>query len=207
LVKHSNGAVKVPAPVRPVAAKLRVALISHCLGNQNAKVDEYASYPGVVSPVIALLRELGYTIQQMPCPELTLLGPKRWWQVREQYDSPGFRRHCRLLAHSAADLLEAKVERGVEDVVVLGIDGSPSSGVGYTSTSGGSWGGRPEKIGFAFVPGKGVWIEELERVLADRGLPAPRMIGVPMELPGFNLDETLAELRRFLTAGREAVHA
>jgi predicted secreted protein len=190
-----------------VPEKKRVALISHCLGNQNAKVDEYAAFPGVVTPVVKVLRELGYVIQQMPCPELTLLGPKRWWQVREQYDSPGFRRHCRFLANSVADVLEARIEPGVQDVVVLGIDGSPSSGVSFTSTSGGSWGGRPEKIGFAFVPGKGVWIEELERVLAQRGLPVPRMIGVPMELPGFNLPATLDELRAFLSVGREHAHA
>jgi predicted secreted protein len=185
----------------------RIALISHCLGNQNAKVDEFAMFPGVVSPVVGLLRELGYTIQQMPCPELTLLGPKRWWQVREQYDSPGFRRHCQFLAGTVADVLEAHVEKGVADVVVLGIDGSPSSGVTATSTSGGSWGGRPEQIGFAFVPGKGVWIEELERVLGERGLPVPRMIGVPMELPGFTMADALVDLRRFLLAGREPAHA
>jgi len=185
----------------------RVALISHCLGNQNAKVDEFAMFPGAVSPVVSLLRELSYTIQQMPCPELTLLGPKRWWQVREQYDSPGFRRHCQYLAGTVADVLDAYVEQGTDDVVVLGIDGSPSSGVSATSTSGGSWGGRPEQIGFAFVPGKGVWIEELERVLGERGLPVPRMFGVPMELPGFKMANTLVELRRFLLAGRVPVHA
>jgi predicted secreted protein len=180
-----------------------IALVSHCLANQNAKVDEYAVFAGV-SPVIGLLRRRGFILQQMPCPEMSLLGTKRWWHVREQYDTPGYRRHCRALANSVADVLEARLAEGPRDVVLLGVDGSPSSGVTLTGIGTDPnlpWGGRPEDVPSAIVPGKGVWIEELEAVIAERGLPAPRLLGIPMELPGYSVEQSLRELDAFLAAG------
>ena len=49
-------------------------------------------------PVIDLLRERGYTIRQMPCPELAFGGARRFWGVREQFDTALYRAHCRRLA-------------------------------------------------------------------------------------------------------------
>jgi len=183
-----------------------VVLLSHCLANQNAKVGGLASHPGLVTPVVRLVRKLGFEIQQMPCPEMCLLGPRRWWQVREQYDTPGFRRHCRSLAHSVADILAARVEAGCDDIVILGVDGSPSSSVTKVGI-GPQWGGRPEELDWEVVLGKGVWIEELEMVLAERGLPAPRSFGIPMELPGFDMEQSLRELESFLLSQEAGNHA
>jgi predicted secreted protein len=183
-----------------------VALLSHCLANQNAKVDEYALCPGMVTPVVAILKEFGYAIQQMPCPEMAFLGVNRWWQVKEQYDTPGFRRHCRALAQSVADLLEARVAKGCRDLVLIGVDGSGSSAVTFTGI-GPAWGGRPEDMNWEVVPGKGVWIEELEQVLRDRGLPMPRSFGVAMELPGFTMERAMVEFRQFLSTGGGGSHA
>ena len=84
----------------------RVALVANCLLNQNAKVCEGARYPGVVSPVIEALRSRGYTLQQLPCPELAFAGARRWWAVYEQYDTPVYRAHCRRLAQAIAPLIE-----------------------------------------------------------------------------------------------------
>jgi len=72
------------APVMPTGSGNRVALLSHSPANQNAKVDEYALCPGMVSLVVAVLKEFGYAIQQMPCPEMAALGVNGWWQVKEQ---------------------------------------------------------------------------------------------------------------------------
>ncbi|MGH6883222.1 hypothetical protein [Hypericibacter sp.] len=188
------------------ASGTRVALLSHCLANQNAKVDEYALCPGMVTPVVAILKEFGYAIQQMPCPEMAFLGVNRWWQVKEQYDTPGFRRHCRALAQSVAALLEARVAKGCRDLVLIGVDGSGSSAVTFTGI-GPAWGGRPEDMSWEVVPGKGVWIEELEQVLADRGLPMPRSFGVAMELPGFTMAQAMVEFRQFLGQGDGGSHA
>jgi len=186
-----------------------IALVSHCLANQNAKVDEYAVFAGV-SPVIQLLRARGFILQQMPCPEMSLLGSKRWWQVREQYDTPGYRRHCRNLANSVVDVLEARLAEGPRDVVLLGVDGSPSSGVTLTGTASEpsqSWGGRPGDVPAKRIDGKGVWIEELESVIAERGLASPRLLGIRMELPGYSVEESLRELDEFLAAGEASAGA
>ena len=76
----------------------KVIFVSHCILNQNAKVRGIAVFPGAVRPVVDLLLDHGIGIYQMPCPEMTYLGALRWGQVRDQYDSPMFRRHCRALA-------------------------------------------------------------------------------------------------------------
>jgi predicted secreted protein len=180
-----------------VSGSPRIALLSHCLANQNAKVGGYATCPGVVAPVLAVLRAAGYAIIQMPCPEMAFLGARRWWQVREQYDTPGYRRRCRELAASVADVLAARIGPGTRDVIVLGVDGSPSSGVRFTDRGPG-WGGEPRPLPFDLVAGRGVWIEELDAVLAARQLPRPRWLGIGLELPDFDEARSLAELRAFL---------
>src|SRR5207249_6968683 len=76
----------------------RVAFIAHCLLNQNAKVEGGSKRPGMWEPVLDLLHEHGYTVRQMPCPELAFGGARRFWGVREQFDTPLYRRHCRRIA-------------------------------------------------------------------------------------------------------------
>jgi ABC-type amino acid transport substrate-binding protein len=70
------------------------------------------------------------------------------------------------------------------EVVVVGIDGSPSSGVGFVASAPG-WRGEPGRSDALMVaPGRGVWIEELETEIRVRGLRTPRIVGVGMDLPG-----------------------
>ena len=173
----------------------RIALVSNCLANQNAKVAEYEVCPGGMVPLLQLLRARGFAVIQMPCPEMTFLGCGRWWQVRAQYDTAGYRRHCRMAAGTVADALSQA--GGCTDLVLLGVDGSPSSGVQVTD-SGADWGGRPGPREVALVPGQGVWIEVLLQVLAERGLGRPRLIGIGSELPGYDPEAELARLDRFL---------
>lgn len=181
----------------------RVAFVAHCLINQNAKVAEFARLPGVVSPVVDLLRERGYAIEQLPCPETLFMGLTRWWTTKDIYDNPGYRRHCRTLAKSTADVVE-KYHRDGYDMILIGLDGSPSSGVRYTGTSDPIWGGRPDarKEEFKMVPGKGVWIDELEKELAERGVPLPKSTGIPMDSNDFSMESSLEELSTFLGGER-----
>src|SRR5947199_251422 len=79
-----------------------VAFVAHCLLNQNSKVRDGAHCAGVYSPIIDVLRERGWRIEQMPCPELAFAGLNRFWAVREQYDTAAFRRHCQRLATASA---------------------------------------------------------------------------------------------------------
>jgi len=108
-------------------APKRVAFIAHCLLNQNAKVEGGAKRPGMWEPVIDLLRERGYTIRQMPCPELAFGGARRFWGVREQFDTPLYRRHCRRLATLVASVI-AQHASAADDVVLIGVDSSPTNG-------------------------------------------------------------------------------
>jgi predicted secreted protein len=176
----------------------RVAFIAHCLLNQNAKVEGGALRPGVWEPVIDLLRERGYAIRQMPCPELAFGGARRFWGVREQFDTPLYRRHCRRLASLVATVMAQHVEAD-DDVVLIGIDSSPTMGVEFTCSSP-TWGGKPE-IGeddSQLVEGRGIFVEELEAALAERGLPLPRRTGIRHWFPGYDPDEERRRLEALL---------
>lgn len=172
----------------------RVAFIAHCLLNQNAKVVGGAKRPGMWEPVIDLLREHGYTIRQMPCPELAFGGTKRFWWVREQADTPLFRRHCRRIAQVVAATMEPHVSAG-DDVVLIGVDSSPTMGVDY-SPSAPEWGGEPN-IGqdeTVLMRGDGIFLEELEAELTARHLPMPRRTGIRHWFPDYDPEEEHARL-------------
>lgn len=172
----------------------RVAFLAHCLLNQNAKVLGGAKRPGMWEPVIDLLLERGWTIRQMPCPELAFGGARRFWWVREQADTPVYRSHCRRLAGTVADVMEPHVSTG-DDVVLIGVDSSPTMGVDFQPSSQ-SWGGEPN-IGeddTELVDGEGIFLEELRAELAARGLPLPRRTGIRHWFPGYDEGEERARL-------------
>jgi predicted secreted protein len=163
-----------------------VAFVAHCLLNQNSKTDGGARCPGIYSPLVELLRERGWRIEQMPCPEHGFLGLHRFWLVKDQADTLAFRRHCRRQAKVVAGAIAVHVERGT-DVVVIGVEGSPSMGVRITSSSA-DWGGRPDKGDDAYplVPGRGIFSEELVAELAERGLGDVRASGIQHQLPDYD---------------------
>ena len=178
-----------------------VCYLAHCLLNANAKVDEGARCAGVSAPVVGLLREHGATIRQMPCPELAFGGTRRFWAVREQYDTPAYRRHCAALAAPVAELIAADLAGGA-DVVLIGVDGSPSMGVRLT-ISGPDWGGRPDKPGDFdgdIVPGRGIFVEVLLAEVAGRGTGAVAATAVGMDLPDYDEARSFAALAADLDA-------
>jgi len=176
----------------------RVAFLANCLLNQNAKVCQGANYPGVVSPVVAALRSRGYELHQLPCPELAFAGVRRWWAVYEQYDTPAYRAHCKRLAQAIAPLIEQHVRRG-DEVILIGLDGSPSSGVRFTSSKP-DWGGRPNRPtdDWEIVPRRGIWIEELEAELARLGLPPVPATGWALDMGRFDEAGSRRDLEQFL---------
>jgi predicted secreted protein len=179
-------------------ARRRVALIANCLLNQNAKVCEGAHYRGVVSPVVQALRSRGYELQQLPCPELAFAGARRWWAVYEQYDTPAYRAHCRRLAQAIAPRIEQHLRRG-DEVILIGLDGSPSTGVRFTSSKP-DWGGRPNRPNddWEIVPRRGIWIEELEAELKRRGLPCVPATGWALDMGRFDEAGSRRDLEEFL---------
>src|SRR5581483_5279000 len=135
------------------------------------------------------LRERGWTIRQMPCPELGFMGARRFWGVKEQFDTPLYRRHCRRIARVVASAMEPHVAAG-DDVVLIGVDSSPTMGAGFY-VSAPHWAGEPN-VGeqpSAHLPGDGSVVEELEAELAARGLPMPRRTGIRHWFPDYDPDE------------------
>jgi predicted secreted protein len=177
-----------------------VAFVAHCLLNQNSKTAGGAVCPGVYSPVVEELRSKGWQLVQMPCPELTFTGLNRFWAVREQYDTIAHRRHCRRLVGPLADAISAHLGRG-DEVVLIGVEGSPSLGVRVTSSDP-ARGGRPQWADGApeLAPGRGIFIEELLAALSQRGVQAPRAMGVTEALPDHEPENERSELASFLDA-------
>lgn len=151
-----------------------------------------------MSPVVEALRRRGYELQQLPCPELAFAGVRRWWAVYEQYDTPAYRAHCRQLAQAIAPLIEQHLRHG-DEVILIGLDGSPSTGVRFTSSKP-DWGGRPNRPedDWEIVPRRGVWIEELEAELSRRGLPALPATGWALDMGRFDEAGSRADLEQFL---------
>jgi len=172
----------------------KAAFVAHCILNQNSKALGFASRPGLVEWLIDFLKQSGCVVEQLPCPETLHLGVNRWWHTRDQYDTPGFRRHCRRLAKMVADLMEYYLRRGLA-VVLIGIDGSPSCGVNLTGRNP-YWGGEPRASAeqYQVVEGMGVWMEELLKEVKRKGIKRFKVIGLAMDLPGFDLKETLKML-------------
>lgn len=180
----------------------KIALVAHCLLNQNAKVNGFAFYPAMIGPVIDVLRKHDFGIIQLPCPETTYIGTKRWWHVKQQYDTPGFRKHCQEILWLIFNQIEEYSKEGYE-LVIIGLDGSPSCGVGFSGTSE-RWGGCPEiseedRKAYPVSEGQGVFMREIVKGIKARGLEVPRMIGAGFDMPGFKLKEVVAELEEFLS--------
>jgi predicted secreted protein len=138
-------------------------------------------------------------MEQMPCPELAFTGMNRFWAVREQYDTAAFRRHCRRLVAAVVGAIELHVKAGRE-VVLVGIEGSPSMGVCVTSSD-------PQRAGLPewpegspeLAPGQGIYMEELRNALAARGIGEPRIFGITSQLPDFDARDQSARLEAFFS--------
>ena len=120
----------------------RVIFVSHCIFNQNAKIDGCAHYPGAIRGAADLLLRSGCGIVQMDCPELLHLGLDRRVEadrrrtiasedtrVAELMESPAGRACCRDVASRVVLQVEQYVRNGFAVVGVLGVNGSPTCGV------------------------------------------------------------------------------
>lgn len=176
-----------------------VCYLAHCLLNTNSKVDEGARSPGMSMPVVSLLREHGCRLRQMPCPELAFGGTRRFWAVREQYDTPAYRAHCQKLAAPVVAQIRADLAAGCR-VIIVGIDGSPSMGVELTAASD-EWGGRPDKPrdeDYPVTPGPGLFTQTLLELLGPEQ-PSARVVGIGQDLFDYDERRELAKLERAVT--------
>ena len=189
--------------------KKKLALVGHCALNQNARAPGIAIHEGAILPLFRLLESEGWETIQLPCPETSFTGVRRWWFVYELYDSVNYRRHCAKLARIFARLVKPYSEVGYE-IAVVGLGLSPSCGVRMRLSSR-EWRGKPFDVGdeVPVAAGKGVWMQQLEAELVRSGI-AFRILDVPPVLiyPRARVprvaaypagtDEAWCELERFL---------
>jgi predicted secreted protein len=179
----------------------KLAVVAHCLLNQNAKAAGLALYAGVCGPVLSLLSRHGIGIVQMPCPEVSHLGPSRplGTDTREQYDSPAYRGVCRAIAKHVVAEVSAYVESGYSVLFVLGVEGSPSCSVSRVPVLVGA-------SGRVLKPGKGLYMELLGCELQNAGLHVP-MVGIPESDLAGNLDDVLEALAHIVSESMQQPRA
>jgi predicted secreted protein len=66
----------------------------------------------------------------MPRPELVYAGLARVSQIKEKYDTPQFRKHCKQIASSMAKQVQEYLQNHMKVLAILGVEGSASCGVG-----------------------------------------------------------------------------
>lgn len=148
-----------------------VVVVAHCILNQATRwfwnSDSGAWTEGFVSDFLEGLKLMGIGLYQLPCPEFGLLGNPRRPMTRDDYEVlPGFIVHCKALAVNALRDLKAFRELStkpkIEILAIIGIEGSPSCGVEFTS--------RRIAETSVRVAGKGIFMELLEELIVSEGL-------------------------------------
>ena len=119
----------------------------------------------------------GVQLVQLPCPEFTLYGSRRWGHVSDQFDNPFFRKHSREILEPFIDQLKEYLSNDDFEVLgIVGIDGSPSCGVDYTCKADwyGSFDGREglmdDLAKCRLVKQSGIYMQVLKEMLEEEGL-------------------------------------
>ena len=177
----------------------KIIFVSSCLLNTTNKVRGLARYPGMCKEVFDTLHKYDLGIQQMDCPETLFIGINRWWYTKNLYDNHGFRTHCRECAERVVTYMEEYKRAGYKTVGVLSCDGSPTCGVSITSYDE-NWGGSPVDLEYndAIIEGQGVYIEELQQAIKDRGLEVPPFYGLALDDESVDMDKILSDFDEFI---------
>lgn len=145
----SPGSVEWAAGRMPDARGRRVAVVSHCVLNENTRYLGGAGRAGCVREILDDAGDGGLGLLQMPCPEqrawggvakrrlLAIYGARwlrpRWVRRLLLPVAIGYTRLIyRRVAREVAALIIDHQASGVEVVAVVAIDGSPSCGLHQT---------------------------------------------------------------------------
>lgn len=118
----------------------KIAIISHCIINQNSVVKGEYKDINIFFPFIKKLFEENIGILQLPCPETEYYGLRRWGHVKEQFDNCGYRKYLEKIVNSFVDIIKEYINNEYEIVGIYGIAGSPSCGVNLTCSA--NWEGE-----------------------------------------------------------------
>lgn len=106
----------------------KIALVSHCILNQNSRALDLAQKQSVTAELLHFLAQNEIGIIQMPCPELGYAGALRTPKTREQYDTVAYRKHCTEIAEELAKQIQQYMKCGIKLEFILGVKRSPSCG-------------------------------------------------------------------------------
>ena len=160
-----------------------------------------ARYKGLCKEVFDTLHKYGLGINQMHCPETLYLGIQRWWCTKNLYENVGFRAHCRQLAKQTVDYMESYEQVGYQTVAVLSCDGSPTCGVTLTGWDE-NWGGSPVNLDYnkTLVEGSGIYIEEIQKEIKERGLIMPPFYGLALDDESADMEKILSDFEIFINS-------
>ena len=157
----------------------RIVVVSDCILNVHSLEDNLATYRGLEEEVVELLIKKGVGIYQIPCPEIELSGIFRKALPKESYEHPKIRNVYRKLADNIVKTLSSYTKKGYKISAVIGAEGSPTCGIDFIGRWKKSIKGKKEfPRDIEFVPGRGVFMEELKTSL-DRINVHPKWIGIP----------------------------
>jgi predicted secreted protein len=129
----------------------KIALIAHCILNQNSRAAGLAERPSMITEILKFLASNEIGAIQMPCPELAYAGALRAPQTESQNNDTTFRRQCKRIAQEIADQIRQYEEHEIRLKLIIGVDGSPSCS----------------------VHNSGIFMEKLRLALNKRGITAP----------------------------------
>lgn len=117
----------------------KILFVSHCILNTAAKVvlynqEEIDAEEALRKKFLGKAVDSDIQLIQLPCPEFTLYGARRWGHVSDQFDNVFFRTHCRTILTPIIQQLKEYLQNEdmFEVLGFVGVDGSPSCGVDYT---------------------------------------------------------------------------
>ncbi|MEG2869793.1 MAG: hypothetical protein RR894_18835 [Terrisporobacter sp.] len=174
--------------------KREIVVVCHCILNCNSKVEGLSTFTGAHNISSEIINE-GYGIIQLPCPEMIMYGIKRWGHVKEQFDNTFFRNQCKIMLEPYIKQFENYIKNNYQIKSIIAIDGSPSCGYNKTCSSKDWYGeiGGCENImdkinNLKIVEEKGIFIEELEKLLKENNL----------QIPIIGLDENIKDNRKII---------
>jgi len=134
----------------------KVVFVSHCILNQNVRaVGKEKS----VKEIVKLFAEAEIGIVQLPCPA-EFDGLERDNKAKEAYNEV-YRKHCREISLEILRSIKKYLDKEYKVLGILGIEFSPTCGVYRIEDR--------NKI----VPGKGIFIEELEKEMQKKNFQVP----------------------------------
>jgi predicted secreted protein len=179
----------------------KIVIVSHCIINQNSKLEGIALRPGVINEVLDVIVKYGCGILQMPCPEILYEGIGRFDKSYEQYETSCFFDICNKIVKEVVDQIENYIKWNYKIVAILAVDGSPSCGYNLTQSAP-EWKGLIAGINWQkvrYVNKPGVLFKILIEELKKRNIDIP-IIGIP-EIPELgSIKDSIDKLEKLINS-------